>query len=246
MEPLDPELRQLIDDGLTAAAPDRDAESRGLESLLAHIEAPPVTPTVPAAPMLGKLALVIATVVTAGGTWIATRPAPTPAVDAPPPAKPPDPPEASPPTAAPVVAAPLPQQPTTPIAPVAPVDETPNVTPAEPRRAPRAPRQADAPAPTTADALRAEADLIAKAEAALDRGKPKQALALCDFHRDGFAAPQLATERNAIAASAACMVDRTDTGSGAAFVRAHPRSVLATKVRARCGLPRDEKTSSAQ
>lgn len=246
MEPLDPELRQLIDDGLTAATPDHLAEARGLESLIAHVEAPPVTPTVPSGPVLGKLALVIATVVTAGGTWIASRsePAPTPTrAGTPATSERQSPHEASPPLEAPKSATPLPPQPTTLAAPI----ETPSPRPVDTPRNTRPAHKADAPVlPTPADALRAEANLIAKAESALDRNKPKEALALCDFHRTGFDAPQLTTERNAIAASAACMVDRTDTGPAAAFVRAHPRSALATKVRQRCRLAAGVERLSAE
>jgi len=247
MEPLDPELRQLIDDGLTAAAPERGAESRGLESLLAHIDTPPLTPTVPAAPILGKLALVIATVVVTGGTWIANRPASVPVVGADTPAaiERQDPPKAKPSAHPPTPSTPVPpQQPTNPVTPAA--EKAPRPRP-EPHRPAPATRKADPPAPsTTADALRAEADLIARAESALNRDKPKEALALCDFHRTGFDAPQLTTERKAIAASAACMVKQTDTELATAFVRAHPRSALATKVRQRCGLVSDDETSQGQ
>lgn len=248
MEPLDPELRRLIDDGLAAAAPDRDAESRGLEGLLAHIDAPPVPPSIPAGPALGKLALVVATAVTAGGTWLALRSPPetAPAGGAAAPLTRAQAPSPTPPNRAP---SPPPPQGQPPVTPGAPAKADPGPTAPAPRRSPpRIPAKTEpAPAPQTpADALRAEANLIAKAESALDRNKPKEALALCDFHRSGFEAPQLTTERRAIAASAACMLDPTDTRRALTFVRAHPRSALTAKVRTRCALPSDAKNSAGR
>ncbi|MGH1342356.1 MAG: hypothetical protein ACRBN8_12430 [Nannocystales bacterium] len=243
MEPLDPELRKLIDDGLPAATPGGDAESRGLESLLAHVDAPPVPTGVPAAPMLGKVALVVATVVTAGGTWIASRSPAESDPGVPPPIEQPYHPELGPPSEqTPAPSLPVDRgQPTNPARP--PVEVAPRTRP-RPRRTAPAAHETTTPSPsTTADALRAEADLIAKAESALDRGKPKEALALCDFHRTGFHAPQLTTEREAIAASAACMVEATDTRRATAFVQAHPRGALTAKVRQRCGLVGDNKVS---
>ncbi len=242
MEPLDPQLRQLIDDGLPAAMPDSGVQERGLAALLAHVDGPP--PPAPAAAPAGSatagLTKLVIGVVAAGTVatvgWVASRPDPAPAVVQPatPRAAEPEP-KSDPPPPAPIetpAAAPA----------AAPVrTAAPQVSAPRPRKRPAAPEPA---ASTPADLLRAEADLIARAESALDRGKAREALALCDMHRSKFDAPQLTTERRAIAASAACLVDETDTKAAIAFVRAHPRSALAKKVRDRCGLdPAPEKST---
>jgi hypothetical protein len=231
MEPLDPELRALIDEGLPAAMPSDAAEARGLQALLAQVDAPPAPAAgAPAAAGLAKLVLVVAAAATVGGAgWLVTRPAPQQPVataqrPAPKtPAKPTPPPSPAPPSSVPLE---------TPVVPAAPQP----VAPVRPTRTRTAAPTPPPPAPSVADALRAEADLIARAESALDRGKPKEALVLCEFHETGFDRPQLATERQAIAASAACMVDATNTAAAQAFVRQHPRSALARKVQRRCGL----------
>lgn len=243
MEPLDPQLRQLIDEGLPAAIPDDDTHDRGLAALVAHIESapPPVPPAATATTGLTKLLVGVAAVgAVATGGWVATRsepepepppavvaePTPTPATQAPDP--PPAAPVLQPPTAPPAVPEPA---------------QVPVAAPAKTRRAP-ARKATPAPASSVADKLRAEAALIARAESALDRNKPREALALCDFHRKDFDAPQLTTERKAIAASAACMIDATDTAAAEAFLRAHPKSALAKKVRQRCSLdPAPKKTT---
>jgi hypothetical protein len=242
MEPLDPQLRQLIDEGLPAAVPDDDAHDRGLAALVAHIEGapPPVPPAAPATAGLTKLVVGIAAVgAVATGGWVATRPAA-------------DPIEVSDSTPSPTTSRTAPPKPTAPAEPAvvsprvdnvdeAPVQE-PRPVPVNPSKPPRRGRPAksappaETPAVSIADKLRAEADLIARAESALDRGKPREAVALCDFHRKDYDSPQLATERNAIAASAACMIEASDTAAAEAFLRAHPKSALAKKVRQRCGL----------
>ena len=231
MEPLDPKLRQLIDEGLPAAMPDSGAEGRGLAALLAEIDAPPPLPPAAAPAIAGLTKLVLAVAAAAGVIgavgWVATQPEPT---------------QQPTPTLAGPRDAPLRPEPVTP----PPVSQPKAVPVAAPEPEPRAPARrhapkpahgpAPAPKPSPTDALRAEADLIARAESALDRDKPREALALCDMHRDGFEAPQLTTEREAIAASAACLLDPKDTAAAAAFVRAHPGGALTTKVRLRCGL----------
>ncbi len=237
MEPLDPQLRLLIDEGLPAAMPDEDAHDRGLAALVAQIEAapPPAPPPATATAGLTKLLVGVAAVgAVATGGWIATRPSPdpAPAVVAEPATRTSEPPAAVP-VVQPTTTPPLVAQPSPPAA----------ATPAKTRRAPARNATPD-PAPSVADKLRAEAALIARAESALDRNKPREALALCDFHRKDFDAPQLTTERKAIAASAACMIDTTDIAAAEAFLRAHPKSALAKKVRQRCSLqPASEKAT---
>ena len=238
MEPLDPQLRQLIDEGLPAAMPDDDAQDRGLAALVAHIEnvPPPMPPA--ATTGLTKLLIGVAAVGTvATGGWVATRPSPEPApAVAEVPAPTPEAPES--PVPSPVVAPPPAP------APIAEPEQAPVATPPKARRNPAPKATPAAPEPSVADKLRAEAALIARAESALDRNKPREALALCDFHRKDFDAPQLTTERKAIAASAACMIDATDVAAAEAFLRAHPKSALAKKVRQRCDLgPAGKKTT---
>lgn len=238
MEPLDPQLRQLIDEGLPAAMPDEHAQERGLAAFVAHVEGspPPIPPAAGAGSGLTKLLVGVATLgaVTTGG-WAATR---TPSEPSRPVVREPAPSAEPAPlaegsmeeTPSPAVPAPSSQPPPPPVLPTPTASAT-----ARPRNR-RASTPTEAAKPSVADQLKAEATLIAKAESALDRGKPREALALCDFHREGFDAPQLTTERTAIAAMAACMVDETDTAAGEAFVRAHPKSALAKRVRQRCGL----------
>jgi len=242
MEPLDPKLRQLIDEGLPAAMPDAEAQRRGLAALLEQIDAPPPTADIPPAATgtggLTKLLLVVATLGTAGTVgWAATRPeTPAPSTPITAPVERDEPPAAPPRTPTPPPATPQPA--TTPATPVAEPATRRKTQPS------KAPPSAPAPSTTVADALRAEADLIARAESALDRDKPREALALCDFHRKGFDTPQLTTERQAIAASARCMIDDNDTASARTFVSAHPRSPLAKKVRQRCSLTAGEEKTT--
>lgn len=247
MEPLDPKLRRLIDAGMPAAMPEHDAHDRGLAALLAHIEGapPPVPPASPAAAGLTKLLIGAAAVgAVAAGSWAATRASsdPAPAVQAAP---------TKPATPTPIVAPPGTVEPTPVPAELAePAEPAPAASPplAPARLRPKANRRTPAaatPSVSAADQLRAEADLIARAESALDRNKPREALALCDRHRKDYDAPQLTTERNAIAASAACMVQTDDTTAAEAFLHAHPKSALAKKVRQRCGLTQPEKKEPA-
>ncbi len=246
MEPLDPELRQLLERALPAAGPGEDERQRGLESLLAHLDPKPPLPSgIPAAAGtvgLTKLVLVVAAVAAVGtAIWLAGRPAPAPRsaasgfrTYAP-----------SDPAAAPVPPNDLTSDPELP--PVVHVPDTPVSRPTPPLQGTRSSPRREPTTESTrsiADALRAEANLIARAESALDRNKPREALALCDMHRIGFQAPQLSIERQAISASAVCMLDALDTRAARTFVRRHPRSALAKKVLKRCKLRDVEKKST--
>lgn len=87
--------------------------------------------------------------------------------------------------------------------------------------------------PTTVDA---EAALLRNADAALKSGDAPGALALVDQHAKQFPNGILAEERDAERIVVLCALGRTDEAraAGAAFLRARPRSPLASRVRASC------------
>ena len=85
------------------------------------------------------------------------------------------------------------------------------------------------------DSIAAELALVDAAEAALDAGDDRSALALTATHAERHPDGQLALERDAIAAAAACGLRDPDAPRrAAAFLSAHPRAPAAAKVRARC------------
>lgn len=97
-------------------------------------------------------------------------------------------------------------------------------------------RDAAPPVPTPpADALSDEIQRIAAADAALARGDAEQALRLTREHALAHPHGQLALERRAIELGARCQLARPDaTEAAAAFLREHPSTPAAAKVRARC------------
>jgi hypothetical protein len=249
----DPEIRRLVLDGMREALPDAKTEARVLGGLLARLsDLPPNDGGSDGGAGAGAAALAkasavgstlkaiagaaIVTTAIVGGVAIASREpvrstAPTvPAVDEstarePAPSEPapasmpsvaPTPPIASPPTLP--VAAPPPKRAATP--PIAP---------------------APAPAPAKED-LAAETELLARAEAALATGDAATALALAADHARNHPKGQLALERDAIAAAAACVGGHTDARAAALrFVERHPDSAAAAKVRTRCELAAEER-----
>ncbi|MGH7329144.1 MAG: hypothetical protein ACREJX_12410, partial [Polyangiaceae bacterium] len=95
------------------------------------------------------------------------------------------------------------------------------------------PVTAVASGPTTVDA---EAALLRNADAALKRGDASGALALVDQHAAQFPNGILAEERDAERVVVLCALGRTDEAraAGAAFLRAHPRSPQASRIRESC------------
>ncbi len=107
---------------------------------------------------------------------------------------------------------------------------------------PPAPATADVPAPTTAlpagpTTLDAEADLLRRADAARKSGDAAGALALLEQHRARYPNGILVEEREAERIVVLCALGRTDEARAAAarFLRDHPRSPQAARVRASCG-----------
>ncbi len=118
------------------------------------------------------------------------------------------------------------------------------VSPATTASPPPDPVTADVPAPTTTTAvpagpttLDAEADLLRRADAARKSGDAAGALALLELHRARYPNGILVEEREAERIVVLCALGRTDEAHAAAarFLRDHPRSPQAARVRASCG-----------
>ena len=220
MDPLEPELRRIISDGVRAAAPGPDAEARGLARLLAALPAPDpgggsgpgdATPIAAGKLATGLKALLLIVGASAGIAVVASSlaaPGPAPTPETPP---------------RELVAAPPP-----PILPA--LSPPPIAAPSEPVRRVRA-----SPRPPAADPLLAETLAVAEADAALARGEPARARELVAAIAREHPRGQLALERTAIDLAARCGID--DPGAGAAaheFLRTHADAAVAAKVRARC------------
>lgn len=92
--------------------------------------------------------------------------------------------------------------------------------------------------PTPTDPLAREAALIAGVRAAIEAGRTDDALAGLRRHQREFPAGVLLRERLGLRAIALCRSERAAEGRREAevFVRAHPDSALAARVRQDCGL----------
>jgi hypothetical protein len=92
---------------------------------------------------------------------------------------------------------------------------------------------------TSPDRLAVEAELIAAVRAALEAGRTDEALAGLRRHQREFPTGVLQRERLGLRASALCRSDRAREGrsEAEAFLRAHPDSALAARVRLDCDLP---------
>lgn len=95
-----------------------------------------------------------------------------------------------------------------------------------------------------ADRLRAEVELMDRARATLEGGDARTLWRMMDEHARRFPTGALAEERQAWRAVAACRLGHPDAATRARrFLRAHPRSAQARKVRRACdGLPFDRMT----
>ncbi|MFZ6177645.1 sigma-70 family RNA polymerase sigma factor [Nannocystis pusilla] len=92
--------------------------------------------------------------------------------------------------------------------------------------------------PPRPDPLAREAELIAGVRAAIEAGRTDDALAGLRRHQREFPAGVLLRERLGLRAVALCRSERAAEGrrEAEAFVRAHPDSALAARVRQDCGL----------
>ena len=112
-------------------------------------------------------------------------------------------------------------------------------TPAAPSKAVLRGRPTPEPAvDSPADRLREEVALIGGVKAALDDSRPSDAMAKLDEHARRFPEGELALERRGYRAIALCALgnDAQGRGAGKAFVKSHPASTLAGRVRVACGL----------
>ena len=120
-----------------------------------------------------------------------------------------------------------------------PEDMSPKTAPDDqPRPAPR--RKTGEPEPgkpaPSASALAAEATLLQRAQTAHAAGDEAAALALLEQHAREYPGGVLAQERAALRVVALCAAGREHEGRAEAtsFLRAHPGSVLAERVRSAC------------
>ena len=97
----------------------------------------------------------------------------------------------------------------------------------------------DEPVPADTSTLAAETALLQRAQSALADGDPGAALVRLDEHREGFADGVLAREREALRVTALCDAGRREDSraAAAAFIRRHPRSMLADRVQGVCVTP---------
>ncbi|MCR9162543.1 MAG: RNA polymerase sigma factor [Nannocystaceae bacterium] len=103
---------------------------------------------------------------------------------------------------------------------------------------------ARAPTVDSADRLRDEVVLIGGVKAALDDGRASDAMRQLDEHARRFPEGELTLERWGYRAVALCALGKRAQGRGAGktFVKAHPGSSLAGRVRAACGLQEEVET----
>jgi TolA-binding protein len=125
--------------------------------------------------------------------------------------------------------------------PPQPPAQTPPTEAALPHRAPEespAPRRK--PRPTQRDAgngLAQEQAVLARAADALAEGRHTDARAELDEHERRFPDGKLATERQALRMILRCTLAAPDARSAAVrFIEDNPETLMAAKVRARCGL----------
>jgi hypothetical protein len=139
----------------------------------------------------------------------------------------------------------------------APQSDTPPVVPEHRRASPAAPpppsrrdpvavptAAASAPAPLQISAegpstLVAEAALLSRSDAALRAGNAARALELVDEHATSYPRGVLIEEREAERVVVLCALGRVDDAraTASAFLRDHPRSTQASRVRASCDAP---------
>lgn len=253
MQRRDDELRGIIDAGMRAAVPDARAHDRMLAGLLAQLPAPPVVPEPTGGGLAGAIAagrgglhLIVGAVVGVVAVGVIAIVAPGASDDAAPRAvvervDAPVPSSSQPMReAASLEPTPAPTQTPSPTPTTAPTQIGHGHGPAPDRPSPRttspvAPEPPPAPAPNGTIDLAAEAELIAQARAALDRGDTGEALAITARHAARHPAGQLAVERDAIAVVAACVAGKPTAADGARrFLAAHPREAAAVAVQARC------------
>lgn len=223
MEPLDPELRRIIQAGLAQAAPGPEVEARVLAGLLRRLPRPPEggsgpggdtiggTPAAVTKLATGLKALVIAGALGTGVVLIASPPREAPRTTNHERTPPPAPPIPTPAT----------------VEPAPPV-----FTPPPSRKPPTTkPRALEPPS----DPLLAETRMLAEAEAALTRGELGRAVELARVLAHSHPTGQLVLEREAIEISARCGL--AEPGASAAahtFLALHPDAALASKIRTRC------------
>lgn len=231
MDPLEPELRRLISDGMQAAAPDPETTARGLARLLASLPPPnpgpdpgsDPSPADPAAIAAAKSAalttslktLLVVVGISAGALGLRQILTPPP----------PLPPAA---ITTPAITTPTITTPT--------ITTPPITSPVTPPSIPPRPRpQAPPISEPGEDPLLAETLAVAAADAALTRGDPARARELTATIAREHPRGQLILERSAIELAARCAQD--DPGAAAAardFLRRHPDVAVAAKVRTRC------------
>jgi hypothetical protein len=231
MEPLEPELRRIIREGLAEAAPGPEVEARVLAGLLRRLPGeggpdgdPGGAVGTGTAGMTGGIkALIVAAVVAVGGVGVgvatrgpeAVRVQAVERVD-----------EVEVPVVVPEVQV---------VEPLAVTrEDAPRVSGSRVARSGSGPRVAGS-GEVGPDALLAETRGLAEAEGALGRGEFAAAVELARALGRRFPAGQLGLEREAVEVCGRCGLDEPGAGAAAAaFLRAHGDAAVAGKVRARC------------
>lgn len=254
MEPLDPDLRRLVDRAMVQAVPDRATSDRVLARIVAQVgpAAPdleleleldasvPVPEAATAGSAITGTGKIVALIVAIGGGAIGAaalsagaRSSPTIAVA----------PAAETihdePATVSIPADPIEDEP----APVDGVEPLPLDEPELERRSSRAGMRRTKTDPTpSADVLQAELGLIRAGHRALEQAQPARALELAAAHAREHPTGQLALEREAIDAIARCQLG--DVTAAERFTARNSETTLAHKVRTQCKMtdrraPRD-------
>lgn len=236
MEPLDPELRDLVAaerGGVEPSQADRERVARSLSTRLGvglGLGAGLLSTQAAGAAGTGAgLALkLVAALVVAGAAAIVIPRATQPAEPA---------------RAKPVQPARAPSTVTPPVASAA----APDVAGAAPRvePEPRAPERvrASSAVPSAPPPLGEEARLLKRAQQALRDGQPRAALVALAEHQRRFPSGQLSLERSAARLNALCALGRTPEveREARAFLEQYPGSRLSAQVRSSCGLATPER-----
>ncbi|WAS95525.1 hypothetical protein [Nannocystis punicea] len=121
-----------------------------------------------------------------------------------------------------------------------PPSPPPDAAPAPPETAlaaPRRPAPSRPPVAADEDAFAAELQLLATAQAAIQRGDLREGLAALRRHAQLYPAGHFAQDRDALRAIARCEGEQANApAAGRRFLAANPTSIHAERVRGACGL----------
>lgn len=138
---------------------------------------------------------------------------------------------------------PTPPLPVTPEPAAAIVPEEPrkDTNPVPPVAKPRTNRRASSPVIADQDTFAAELRLLAQGQAALSRHDHAEAIRIADLYQKSYPKGHFTEDRDALRVVTLCESSaRNRFDAARRFLRAHPRSIHAARVREACALPGDD------